>query len=133
MNPYHSTNRSKHYLKCHIIFVCKYRKKLLVGEVKDRIKEKILEVSERSDFSIEVMESDNDHIHMLIRYKPRIAVTSIARRLKQETTVDVWRHHSDLLRRHFWKEKTFWSDGYFVCSIGEASSSTIRDYILSQG
>ena len=133
MNPYHSTNRSKHYLKCHMIFVCKYRKRLLVDEVKDRIKEKILEVSERSDFSIEVMESDIDHIHMLIRYRPRIAVSSIARRLKQETAVDVWRHHSELLSRHFWRERTFWSDGYFVCSIGEASPSTIRDYILSQG
>ena len=37
-SQYTSTNRSKHYLKCHLIFVCKYRKKLLVGQLKDDMK-----------------------------------------------------------------------------------------------
>jgi len=39
----------------------------------------------------------------------------------------------DVLSQEFWLEKTFWSDGYFVCSIGEASPETIREYILNQG
>jgi len=37
------------------------------------------------------------------------------------------------MRKHFWKEHTFWSDGYFVCSTGEASTETIKQYIASQG
>ncbi|WP_188347450.1 transposase, partial [Sphingobacterium cavernae] len=37
------------------------------------------------------------------------------------------------LFKHFSKKHTFWSDGYFVCSIGEASPDTIREYILNQG
>jgi len=37
------------------------------------------------------------------------------------------------VEKHFWGERTFWSDGYFVCSIGEASPDTIRQYILTQG
>ena len=37
------------------------------------------------------------------------------------------------LKREFWKENTFWSDGYFVCSIGEANNDTIRKYIENQG
>ena len=41
--------------------------------------------------------------------------------------------HQDFLQRHFWKEKTFWTDGYFVCSVGEASPETIRKYIQNQG
>lgn len=132
-SAYSSTNRSKHCLKCHLIFVCKYRKRLLTGDVNISIKQKLLSIAEKSDFTIEVMESDINHIHMLIRYSPRISISSIARRLKQETAVDIWRHHFALLSKHFWNERTFWSNGYFVCSIGEASADTIRKYILSQG
>jgi putative transposase len=49
---YHSTNRSKHYLKCHLIFVCKYRKKLLVGQLKDDMKQLLLNITSNSDFDL---------------------------------------------------------------------------------
>lgn len=68
---YISTNRSKHYLKCHLIFVCKYRKKLLTGQLNDDIKHIFQSIANGSDFEIEVMETDLDHIHFLIRYIPR--------------------------------------------------------------
>ncbi len=130
---YISSNRSKHYLKCHLIFVCKYRKKLLVGQLKDDMRSILLNITSNSDFEIEVFESDIDHIHFLIRYIPRLSVTSIVRKLKQESTIAIWQKHKNILSKNFWKEHTFWSDGYFVCSIGEASPDTIRQYILSQG
>jgi len=130
---YVSTNRSKHYLKCHLIFVCKYRKKLLVGDLDNDMKSILLSITEKSDFEIEVFESDIDHIHFLIRYIPRLSVTSIVRKLKQESTIAIWQKHKNILSKNFWKEHTFWSDGYFVCSIGEASPDTIRQYILTQG
>lgn len=130
---YISKNRSKHYLKCHLIFVCKYRKKLLVGQLKDDMRSILLNITSNSDFEIEVFESDIDHIHFLIRYIPRLSVTSIVRKLKQESTIAIWQKHKNILSKNFWKEHTFWSDGYFVCSIGEASPDTVRQYILSQG
>ena len=130
---YSTTNRTKHYLKCHLIMVCKYRKKLLVGQIKDDMRSILLEIAMKADFEIETVESDEDHVHLLIRYVPRLSVTSIVRKLKQESTVTVWQKHSTILSNCFWKERTFWSDGYFVCSIGEASTETIRQYILSQG
>lgn len=132
-SQYISTNRSKHYLKCHLIFVCKYRKKLLVGQLKEDMRSIILNITSNSDFEIEVFESDIDHIHFLIRYIPRLSVTSIVRKLKQESTIAIWQKHKNILSKNFWKEHTFWSDGYFVCSIGEASPETVRQYILSQG
>ena len=55
---YNSTNRSKHYSKVHLIFVCKYRKKLLVGQLKDDMKQLLLNIASKSDFEIEVFESD---------------------------------------------------------------------------
>lgn len=130
---YISTNRSKHYLKCHLIFVCKYRKKLLVGQLKDDMRSILLNITSNSDFEIEVFESDLDHIHFLIRYIPRLSITSIVRKLKQESTRQLWVLHHSTLRKQYWYQKLLWSDGYFVCSIGEASPETIRQYILSQG
>lgn len=130
---YISTNRSKHYLKCHLIFVCKYRKKLLVGQLKDDMRSILLNITSNSDFEIEVFESDLDHIHFLIRYIPRLSITSIVRKLKQESTRQLWLLHQPTLRQYYWYQRLLWSDGFFVCSIGEASPETIRQYILSQG
>ena len=79
------------------------------------------------------METDKDHIHFLISYPPKLSVTSIVRKLKQESTVFSWRLYDSMLRKYFWKEKTLWSDGYFVCSIGEANPNTVIEYIRNQG
>ena len=130
---YKSGNRYKYYLRCHLIFVCKYRKKLLTGDIKDDIKKLLNLVASKSDFTIETMETDIDHIHLIMDYKPSISISSIVRKLKQESTYWIWRLHPYILNYHFWKEKRFWSDGYFACSIGEASTDTIRRYIESQG
>jgi len=64
---------------------------------------------------------------------PCLSVSSIVRKFKQESTKQIWSLYSDVLSQEFWLEQTFWSDGYFVCSIGEASPETIREYILNQG
>jgi len=132
MENYQKTNRSKHYLKMHLILVCKYRKKLLQGAIKKDIMNIFEDISECSDFCIDVMESDINHIHLLISFVPRLSVSSMVNRLKSKSTIAIWKKHNIFLRKQFWKEHTFWSDGYFVCSIGEASAKTIEQYILNQ-
>ena len=89
MNNYISKYRSKYYLKAHLIFVCKYRKKLLTTFIDKSVKETFNRITSRSDFDIEILETDEDHIHMLISYPPHISVTSIVRRLKQESTMSL--------------------------------------------
>ena len=134
MNEYISEDRHKYYLKAHVILVCKYRKRLLADPRMDiEAKSIIQSIADRSDFQIEVMETDADHIHMLISYPPRLSVTSIVRKIKQESTVQLWKVFAPILSKHFWKEHTFWSDGFFACSIGEANPATIRKYIENQG
>ena len=110
-----------------------HRKELLTDQLKEDMKSILQAIADRSDFEIELFESDIDHIHFLIRYIPRLSISSIVRRLKQESAMAIWKKHPSTLKRNFWKERTFWSDGYFVCSIGEASPQTIRQYVLSQG
>ena len=126
-------NRHKYYLKCHLIFCVKYRRKILDGKFDGDIKSIRHSIADNSDFDIDIMETDKDHIHFLISYPPKLSVTSIVRKLKQESTIFAWHLYGNLLRQYFWKEKTLWSDGYFVCSIGEANPNTIREYIRQQG
>ena len=130
---FETTNRAKHNLKVHLILVCKYRKRLLIKSIKEEIKNAIYEIESNSDFSIIEMESDIDHIHVIIQHITRISISSIVNRIKSITTYKIWEKHSNYLQKHFWKEKTFWSDGYFVCSVGEASPETIRNYIANHG
>lgn len=82
---YSSTNHAKFLILYHLIFVCKYRKKLLIryGDETKRIFE---DIATQSDFSFETMEVDQDHIHCLVKSEPRISPLAIVRRLKQAST-----------------------------------------------
>jgi putative transposase len=123
----------KYTLKCHIVLCVKYRKKLMSKHhISQTIKESILS-SQTEDFKIQVMEADKDHIHLLVDYSPNVSVSQIVRLLKQTTTAKVWFSYSNELRKHFWKQRVFWSSGYFVCSTGDASTKTIAKYIAEQG
>ena len=116
------------------MFVCKYRKQLLVNNDIDlMVKEIFKDIESKSDFTIDIMETDKDHMHLLVSYPPKVSITSIVRKLKQESTILLWKYFPVYLSKHFWKEHAFWSDGYFACSIGEASPETIRRYIENQG
>lgn len=126
-------NHSKFLIKYHIILVCKYRKQLLVGAVEYDMKKIMRHISEMSDFDIEVMETDKDHLHMMVRSDPKLSPLQIVRRLKQMSTSAVWKKYRDFLRHNFYKEHTFWTDGYFVSSIGNVSQETIKKYIENQG
>lgn len=130
---YNHESRHKYYLKCHLIFCIKYRRKILKGEFDDNIKAIFQSIADNSNFDIDIMETDKDHVHFLISYPPKLSVTSIVRKLKQESTVFVWHLYGSMLRKYFWREKTLWSDGYFVCSIGEAHPNTVIEYIRQQG
>jgi putative transposase len=79
------------------------------------------------------MEVDKNHLHCLVKSEPRISPLAIVRKLKQESTHRIWLAYEKELKRHFWRERTFWSDGYFVCSIGNVSKDTIQRYIQQQG
>ena len=129
---YHTSSHSKYSLKCHLIFCVKYRKKLLACLGED-VKQILFDISLSSDFSIDVMEIDKDHIHILIDFKPTVSILAIVNRLKSVSTKKIWSLHNDYLKKSFWDGHTFWSDGYFACSTGDASTDTIRKYISEQG
>lgn len=118
----------------HLIFVCKYRKHLLVP-FGTQIKQLMFEIAEENDFGIVEMEVDKDHVHLLIHYNPTQSILEIVRLLKQISTYRLWRTNDNhkYLQKHFWKERTFGNDGYFACSIGNVSKVIIEKYIQNQG
>jgi len=119
---------------CHLIFVCKYRHKvlLLLG---DEIKSLMIEIATKNNFYIREIEVDKDHVHLLVAYSPTQSVLQLVRLLKQISTYRIWRQNNDgqILKRYYWAENAFWSGGYFACSIGQVSAETIEKYIQSQG
>ena len=132
-NRYNRHNRRKYSLKVHIVLVTKYRKQLLIGSIAGDLKQKIFDIANTLGYEIIAIENDKDHIHFLLNYDTADRVCDIVKIVKQETTYHLWQKYSSVLSKQYWKENTFWSDGYFACSIGEVSSATIPKYIESQG
>ena len=130
---YKRHNRRKYNLKAHSVLVTKYRKQLLNGSIADDLKQKIYSICKIRGYEIVAMETDKDHIHFLISYDTTDRVCDIVKIIKQETTYFLWQKYANILAKQYWKRKIFWSDGYFVCSIGEVSSAIIQKYIETQG
>lgn len=129
---YNSKNHSKFILRYHIILVCKYRENLMI-QYGEFVKENMLSISQKYDFTILEIEVDKNHIHLLVESESKISPLMIVRVLKQQTTIRLWNKFSDKLSKYFWKERTFFTDGYFVSTIGEVSTETLRKYIQNQG
>ena len=132
-NSYNRHNRRKYSLKVHIVLVTKNSKQLLKGSIADDVKQKIFDIANSRGYEIIAMETDKDHIHFLLGYDTTDRVCDIVKTVKQETAYYLWQKYCSFLSKQYWKKKIFWSDGYFVCSIGEVSSATIQKYIESQG
>ncbi|MEE3407852.1 MAG: IS200/IS605 family transposase [Erysipelotrichaceae bacterium] len=101
--------------------------------IDDFVKGAINYLAEQNNWSIIAMETDKDHIHILLEYDATERICGIVSIIKQRTTHWLWVRYKDVLSKQYWKKHIFWSDGYFVCSIGEVSLATIEKYITEQG
>lgn len=134
MSRWNSKNRHKYLLQFHIIFSCKYRKPLLVYPcISDDIKMLSMDICQKHNILIKHMETDRDHIHYMIEIEPTMSISRAVNLMKSYTAYHIWNHHASFLRAHFWREKTFWADGYFACSVGNVSEKILKEYIEKQG
>lgn len=112
----------------HIIWCPKYRRKVLVNGIDERLKELLNEKAAALEITIEKMEVMPDHVHLFVKGKPSVPVQHIVNQLKGYTSV--------MLRREFPRLKsrlpTLWTRSYYVESIGHISESTITRYIEDQ-
>ena len=99
----------------------------------DDVKQKIFDICNSNGWNIIAMETDKDHIHYMIETEPTMSVSKIVNLMKSYTTYHIWKRYPNYLRKHFWKEHTFWTDGYFACSVGNVSEEMLKKYIENQG
>jgi putative transposase len=134
MSIYKSKNRHKYLLQFHLILVCKYRRRLLATNlISDRVKSLSEDISCKHNVLIKHMETDIDHIHYMIEIDPTIRLSDFVRTLKSYTSFHMWKEFEYFLCTHFYRERTFWTDGYFISSIGNVSEKILKDYIENQG
>ena len=133
MDGYQCGAHTKYSMKVHLIFVVKYRKKILTDQIAEAVKLSLFGSTGELGCNIIQMETAVDHIHILLEYRPYLSISQIVKKLKQDSTNVLWSAHSSILRSCFWKHRVLWSKGYFACSIGQASQETIEAYIKNQG
>ena len=114
-NTYHKKSHSKYLIKLHFVIAIKYRKPILVGKISDDIQQIVFDCCTEKGVIIDAMESDKDHLHILVDVPPTLSAVDVIHRIKQISTFKIYKMHRQFLKQHFWKENTFWSDGYFVC------------------
>ena len=129
---YHHEKHSKYLIQIHIVICCKYRYNLLTLFGED-IKQMIYEISNPDGWRIVEMECDKDHLHILADIRPTHSVKKLVSKIKGKTTIALWKKYPKELSRVIWGKHTFWSDGYFCVSIGNANPETIKRYIREQG
>ena len=109
------------------------QKKLLVSkEISDAIKQLLFEICQKHNISIKYMETDKDHIHYMIETKPTMSISKAVNLMKSYTTHHIWKIYQPFLSKHFWKEHTFWTDGYFACSVGNVSEEMLKTILRTK-
>ena len=133
MGDWKSKGHSKYLLQYHVIFVCKYRKKLLTPRISEDIKKLSAEICTKHQVQIPYMETDKDQIHYMIETSPNINLADLIKTIKSCACYHIWKLHEPYLQKCFWREHTFWTDGYFLCSVGSVSEKRLKKYIENQG
>ena len=117
-------------IKYHLVWCTKYRKNILKGHVDIRLKNILREIASNQGFSIEEIESDSDHIHLLIDCKPQHYIPSIVKSLKGVSARLLFKTFPEL-KSQLWGGH-LWNPSYFVATVSENTEDQIKAYILGQ-
>ncbi len=128
MTNYKSNNNIVYSCKYHVIWCPKYRRKVLVGAVETRLKELLAQIAIDSNVEIIEMETDQDHVHLLLEVDPQFGINTFIRLAKGKTS-RVLREEFPHLRKQL---PTLWTNSYFVATVGGAPLEIIKQYIENQ-
>ena len=114
----------------HIVWLPKYRKRVLKGEIAFRIEELLRECAEVNSWRIDELSIQPDHIHMLIQLRPNISISKAVQLFKGKSS-RIIRKEFPKLEEFYWGD-SFWADGFFVETVGQVNVEKIKDYIKNQ-
>ena len=127
---YSTGAHTTHRLTYHLVWVPKYRKRIMRGELVRRLYELFRQCAEINDWTIEELNIQVDHVHMLVQLKPDMSVAKAVQLLKGGSSKKV-REEFPELEEFLWGD-SFWADGYFAESVGQVTMARIKQYIQNQ-
>lgn len=118
-------------LEYHLVFCTKYRKKVLTGDVKENLIRLLLLVAK--DIEVEILEinTDSDHVHILLEAKPQHYIPTFVKRLKGTSANALFKLYPNL-RHELWNGH-LWNPSYFISTVSDNLESNIKNYIEKQG
>ena len=130
MENYRTSSHSRFDIKYHFVWVTKYRKQVLTGDVGLRVRDLVRETCQALEIEILQGAVSRDHVHVLLSCPPNLSPSKIMQRLKGRTSrkiIQEFRH----IQRQYWG-RHFWARGYFVASSGNVTDEAIMEYIKHQ-
>ena len=111
-----------------MVWCPKYRKKVLVGAIRDRVKQLFYKIAEEFDLEIDSCEVAEEHIHILLSFPPRYSISRVVGIIKSISSSKIFEEFPEI-RKKLWGGH-FWEQGYFVRTVGEQmTDDVIRRYI----
>ena len=130
MKDYRKSSHCIYDLKYHLVWITKYRKPILGGEIGKRVREVVRQICASLDVEIIKGNIRQDHVHMLVSVPPTLSVSKLVQRMKGVTSRKLLQENRGL-NKAFWG-RHLWSRGYFVASVGEVTEEIISKYIENQ-
>jgi putative transposase len=119
-----------HKLRYHLVFVPKYRKRVLQGEVAKHLEALLHQACEINRWNLEEIAIQPDHVHLLVQVQPKYSVSYVVNLLKGGTS-RVLRLDFPDLEEHLWGV-IFWADGFFAARVGVVEGLVVTEYIQDQ-
>ena len=117
-------------LQYHIVFVTKYRKPVLTGQVEADVKKHLLTTLQSLDMELIAMESMPDHVHMLVSCKPQLRLSDAVKVLKGNTARWLFLKYPEL-KTSLWGEH-LWNPSYCAVTVSDRSREQVEHYIRNQ-
>ena len=112
----------------HLVWAPKYRKWVLQGAIRERVRELFCEIAAHHGFEMEELEVDKDHVHRFLSFPPRYSISAVVGLRKVVSAKEI-REDFPEVRKQLWGGE-FWEDGYFVRTVGDkVTAEVIRKYI----
>lgn len=118
-------------LHVHLVFVTKYRKAALTNDMLNSLRAYFEKICTDFDCEIEEFNGENDHVHLLINYPPKVSISKLVNSLKGVSSRRLRVDYAKDLSKVYWKG-VLWSPSYFAGSVGGAPLSVLKQYIEQQ-
>lgn len=130
MHTYRKGSHCVYDLRCHVVWITKYRYPVLTGDVALRLRTLIREICAAHEVKIEKGHVSKDHIHLLVSLPPNLAPAKFLMYVKGKTSRKLQMEFR-ALRKRYWG-RHLWARGYFCASVGVITDEMVKEYIENQ-